>query len=322
MEQRRAPRTQIDESPEIAALRDEAQAYADGSKADATRRAYASCWADFVGWTHHHKRSALPASAETVSLYLTHRARSLKTSTLEQRLVAIAHHHHARGLANPTTEQEVRVVWDGIRREKGSAKQRKNPALTKLVRKLVAALPETTVGIRDRALLLLGYAGALRRSEIVGLDVTDLELADEGLIVTLRKSKTDQSSRGRRIGIPFGNFEPTCPVRAVQRWLDVSGLAAGPVFRGVNRHGQIQPGRLGDRAVAIVIKRTITAIGMDPTNFAGHSLRSGFATMAALEGSTERDIQKQTGHKNLLVLRRYIHDGQLFQNNAAKKLGL
>lgn len=311
-----------DSPDDLGSLEDEARSFAEGSKANATRKAYASGWSDFVAFCRRLKRRPLPATAETVSLYLTHGARRLKTSTLEQRLVAIAHYHRGSGLENPTADHAVRVVWDGIRRELGTAKRRKNPALTKLMRKLVAALPETTLGVRDKALLLLGFAGAMRRSEIVSLDVADLELVEEGLIVSLRKSKTDQKGFGRRIGIPFGSNETTCPVRAVQNWLTVSGIQSGSLFRSVNRHGQVQPGRLSDQTVADVIKRTVFAVGLDPRNFAGHSLRSGFATMAAIEGSSERDIQKQTGHKSLLVLRRYIHDGRLFQNNAAKNLGL
>lgn len=310
------------DSDALAALRDEADGYVTASTAPTTRKAYASDWADFVAWCNQHALASLPATPNTVALYLTQRARSLKTSTLERRLVSIGHSHRHSHLENPATDPAVRAVWDGIRREKGSAKARKNPALTKLIRKMIAALPATNLGARDRALLLLGYAGALRRSELVNLAVSDLELADEGLIITLRKSKTDQNARGRRIGIPFGNYEETCPVRAVRNWLDVSGITEGALFRAVNRHGQVQPGQLGDKPVATVVKRSLTAAGFDPKNFAGHSLRSGFATMAALAGSSERDIQKQTGHKNLLVLRRYIHDGQLFQNNAARKLGL
>lgn len=311
-----------DSPDDLGSLEDEARSFAEGSKAAATRKAYASGWSDFVAFCRRLKRRPLPATAETVSLYLAHGARRLKTSTLEQRLVAIAHYHLGSGFENPMTDPAVRVVWDGIRRELGTAKRRKNPALTKLVRRLVAALPETTLGLRDKALLLLGFAGAMRRSEIVSLDVSDLELVEEGLIVTLRRTKTDQIGRGRQIGIPLGSNEKTCPVRAIKAWLSVSGIHAGPLFRSVNRHGQVQPSRLSDQTVATVVKRTVLSIGLDPRNFAGHSLRSGFATMAAIEGASERDIQKQTGHKNLLVLRRYIHDGQLFQNSAAKKLGL
>ena len=321
-ERKLSPALLTDESESLDALRVEANAYVSSSKAATTRKAYASDWADFDAWCLKHKLSSLPAAPNTIALYLTHRARSLKTSSLERRLVSIGHMHRHAGHENPAAANEVREIWNGIRREKGTAKNRKNPAVTKLIRKMIASLPDTLLGSRDAALLLLGYAGALRRSELVNLDVADIETAEEGLVVTLKKSKTDQHGLGRRIGIPFGTFEITCPVRAVNRWLEKSGVTDGPIFRSVNRHGQIKDERLGDRTVAEVVKRTLTAAGLEARNFAGHSLRSGFATMAALAGSTEREIQNQTGHKSLLVLRRYIHDGQLFKNGAASKLGL
>jgi integrase len=162
----------------------------------------------------------------------------------------------------------------------------------------------------------------MRRSELVGLDVSDLARADEGLVVTIRKSKTDQVQAGRKVGIPDGTAPETCPVRAVHAWLEFSGLEAGPLFRPVNRHGQLLASRLSDRAVAEVVKRSLTAAGRSPRGYSGHSLRAGLVTQAAMSGVSERSIQEQSGHKSLTVMRRYIRDGSLFRENAAAKVGL
>jgi integrase len=183
-------------------------------------------------------------------------------------------------------------------------------------------LPDSLLGVRDRALLLLGYAGAMRRCDLVGLDVTDLAFGDEGLVVVVRKSKTDQVGAGRKIGIPFGQRAETCPVRAVQVWLEESAIGEGPVFRSMNKHGHVLEQRLSGKAVAEVVKRSLVAAGKSARQFAGHSLRAGLITQAAMAGVSERAIQDQSGHKSLAVMRRYIRDGSLFRENAAAKVGL
>jgi integrase len=187
---------------------------------------------------------------------------------------------------------------------------------------MVERLPYSLLGVRDRALLLLGFAGAMRRSELVGLDVSDLAQADEGLVVTIRKSKTDQVRAGRKVGIPFGGAEGTCPVRAIYAWLEAAGIEEGPLFRPVNRHGQVLESRLSDRAVAEVVKRSLKAAGRSARGYSGHSLRAGLVTQAAMSGVSEHKIQDQSGHKSLAVMRRYIRDGSLFRDNAAGKVGL
>jgi integrase len=196
------------------------------------------------------------------------------------------------------------------------------PALTEHIRAMVGHLPGSLLGTRDRALILLGYAGAMRRSELVGLDVADLEEADDGLVVLIRRSKTDQAGAGRRIGIPSGEHAGTCPVAAVRAWLEAARLEAGPLFRPVSRHGRVLPTRLSGRAVAEVVKRSLRAAGRPAGRYAGHSLRAGFITQAAMAGVGERAIQDQSGHRSLAVLRRYIRDGTLFRDNAASKVGL
>ena len=293
-----------------------------GSKAPNTRRAYRADWADFAAWCGRYRRSPLPAEPETVAGYLADRSRELKPSTLGRRLATISQAHRAEGHEPPTRHAQVRLVWAGILRERGLAQSHMRPALTEHIRAMVDHLPASPLGARDRALILLGFAGAMRRSELVGLDVADVAAADDGLVVLIRRSKTDQAGVGRKIGIPFGAHPGTCPVVAVRAWLRGSGIEDGPLFRPVNRHGHVLPARLSDRAVAEVVKRSLRAAGRPAGRYAGHSLRAGFITQAAMAGVGERSIQDQSGHRSLAVLRRYIRDGSLFRENAASKVGL
>ncbi|MGD0944928.1 MAG: tyrosine-type recombinase/integrase [Acidimicrobiales bacterium] len=190
------------------------------------------------------------------------------------------------------------------------------------LRTMLEGLGADPAGCRDRALLLLGFAGALRRSELVGLDVADLTEGTDGLTVRLRRSKTDQEGAGRTVGIPYGSNPVTCPVRAWRVWLELSGISEGPAFRPVDRHGHIGTTRLSSQAVALVLKRRAACAGLDPGEVAGHSLRAGLATSAAAAGVPERVISEQTGHKGTAMLRRYIREGSLFRENAASAVGL
>jgi site-specific recombinase XerD len=301
---------------------EKATQYLEQSKAENTLRAYKADWADFAAWCEKYRRSPLPALPDTVAYYLADRSQDLKTSTLQRRLATIAEAHRAAGHESPNKSAQVRLVWAGIRREKGTAQAHKKPTLTKHIREMIEHLPDSTLGARDRALILLGYAGAMRRSELVGLDVTDVALGDEGLVVMIRKSKTDQVKEGRKVGIPFGEHEETCPVRAVLDWIEEAEIEEGPLFRSVNKHGHVMETRLSDRAVANVVQRSLVAAGRSARGFAAHSLRAGLITQAAMAGVSERAIQDQSGHKSLAVMRRYIRDGSLFRENAAAKVGL
>lgn len=268
------------------------------------------------------KWGPLYALPDTVAFYLADRSQTHKVSTLQRRLATITEAHRAAGHESPNRSAQVRLVWAGIRREKGTAQAHKKPALTKHIRAMAEHLPDSLLGVRDRALLLLGFAGAMRRSELVGLDITDVALTDDGLVVSIRKSKTDQVREGRKIGIPFGSNEATCPVRAVLAWIEEAEIEEGPLFRSVNKHGHLMETRLSDRAVAEVVKRSLVAAGKSALGFAAHSLRAGLITQAAMAGVSERAIQDQSGHKSLAVMRRYIRDGSLFRENAAAKVGL
>jgi integrase len=301
---------------------EQAREFARQSKAENTLRGYRADWRDFCAWCESHGLSPLPASPETVAAYIAECAGRLKVGSIQRRLNAIAEAHKATGLDSPTTAGMVRNTLKGIRRALGTATAPKSPTLTDDIRAMVDATDAGLIGARDRALMLLGFAGAFRRSELVGLDISDCAFGNDGLTVTLRKSKTDQDGAGRKIGIPYGSNPETCPVRTVQAWLAEAGADAGPLFRSINRHGQVRAGRLSGIDVARVVKKLAVRAGLDPAKYAGHSLRAGHATSAAIAGASERSIMKQTGHRSVQMVRRYIRDGSLFRENSAGKLGL
>jgi site-specific recombinase XerD len=300
----------------------QAKGYAEQAKAANTRRAYQSDWRDFSAWCEARCLEALPASSTTVALYLSDLADRCKVSTLQRRLATISQAHQAAHFESPTKAAEVRAVLQGIRRAKGTAQRQKQPAVTQIIRAMVAQLPDGSLGVRDRALLLLGFAGAFRRAELVALDVADVSFTADGLIVRLQRSKTDQEGQGATKGIPYGSTPATCPVRALRAWLDAGGVTCGPIFRPITRHSHIQTTRLSAYAVALVVKRAAATAGLDPAAFSGHSLRAGLATAAAAAGVSERAIMNQTGHRSVTVARRYIREGSLFRENAAASVGL
>src|SRR5712692_8996356 len=292
------------------------------SKAESTLRGYQSDWRHFLKWAQQHDICPLPASPETVASYIAECAGHLKTGSIQRRLNAIAEAHKAVGLESPTSAGMVRNTLKGIKRTIGTAAVQKAPTLTDDIRAMVDATDAGLIGCRDRAVILLGFAGAFRRSEIVGLDAEDCEFGKDGLTVTLRRSKTDQEGEGRKIGIPYGSNPETCPVRVLQAWLEQAGISSGPLFRSLNRHGQLQPGRLSGVDVARIVKKLADRAGLDASQYAGHSLRAGHATTAAIAGASERSIMNQTGHRSVQMVRRYIRDGNLFRENSASKLGL
>ncbi len=205
----------------------------------------------------------------------------------------------------------------------GTATAQKAAALTDDIRAMLEATDVGLIGVRDRALILLGFAGAFRRSRLVSLDVEDCGFGKDGLTVTLRRSKTDQDGQGRKIGVPYGSNPETCPVRVLQTWLEqVCAPTSGPVFRSINRHGQVPPKRLSAADVARIVKKLAERVGLDATKYAGHSLRAGHATSAAIAGASERSIMNQTGHRSVQMVRRYIREGSLFRDNSGGKLGL
>lgn len=286
--------------------------------------AYASTWKKFAAWCATTGVDSLPAMPQAIALYITHLADAkYKAATIDRALVAISQVHKLAGHPTPTSAPHVREVRAGIRRTLGTAQVRKAPVLVDDLRAMTSQLDDTKlIGLRDRALLVLGFSGAFRRSELVALDVEDVVFVRDGLEVTIRRSKTDQQGEGRKLGVPFGSAPTTCPVRALRAWLDAAEITTGAVFRSVNRHGRVSAKRLGGHAVACVVKSHAEAAGLDATTYSGHSLRAGLATAAAKAGKSERVIAKTTGHKSMTVLRRYIRDAELLIENAASGIGL
>jgi integrase len=308
----------------VAPLSDTARSYASEASAENTRRAYRAAWGDFVEWCEAAGHAYLPAVPEVVGSFLAERASTHKVASLTMRLVAISQAHRLAGHRLDAQHPAIRETMKGIRRRHGTAPIRKAAADVVVMRDALSELAkiEGPRALRDRALLLVGFAGALRRSELVALDVTDLCFVPEGMVLTLRRRKTDQEGRGTEIAIPYGQSERTCPVLALRAWLAAARIASGPVFVSVNRYGTIGTARLSPIDVARVMKTAVEAAGADPKDFAGHSLRSGFITSAARAGVAERHIQNQSGHRSLPVLRGYIRRGSLFVDNAAAKVGL
>ena len=308
-------------APLVAPL-DKARAYAEQSTADSTKRAYSADWQHFTAWCEVHGLPSLPADVATLCAYLAECADEYKLSTIERRMSSIGKAHRLAGHPDPTKTEQTHLVMKGIRRKLGRAQTQKAPATVEPLRAMLGTLESSRAGLRDRALLLLGFAGAFRRSELVSLDVADLRFVAGGVEVTVRRSKTDQEGEGTVKGIPLGSNSATCPVRALRAWLAAAELVSGALFRPIDRHGNIKPERLSSSAVARIVKRCAGAAGLDAADYAGHSLRAGLATAAATAGVSERSIMAQTGHKSEAMVRRYIRRGSLFSDNAAAKVGL
>jgi len=264
-------------------------------------------------------------AGETPGVLLLSLTADHKPSSLERKLTSITKAHQAAGLPTPASMQQAVVseTLKGIRRTLGTAQPGKEPLLTADIRQMLDALGGSLLGSRDLALLLVGFAGGFRRSEIVSLDVEDVSETADGLVVRLRRSKTDPEAKGMTVALPYGSTAATCPVRTYRAWIARAGIEAGPAFRAVDRHGRVRRGRMNAGSVARLIKRAAEAAGLDPAGYAGHSLRAGFATQAFLNGAAEVSIMRQTRHKSLNTLRKYIRDRSLFRDNpAAKLLGL
>jgi integrase len=307
-----------------AGLLAQAEASFRAARAGSTLRAYEHDWKQFRIWCEQHRLVPLPAATQAVILYATDLTKNQrrKWNTLSRRLAAISQLHRQMGFESPARTWAMKQFLAGLRRELGVAPVRKRPVLVEDLKQILTQISDSLLGKRDRALLLLGFTGALRRSELVGLNMEDLEETREGLVVTVRRSKTDQEGEGRKAGIPRGSDQATCPIFAIEQWQAAAKIDSGPLFRVMNRHGQALPKRLSGEAVAIIVKRHVEKLGYNPALFAGHSLRAGLATSAAAAGKNERAIMNQTGHRSVTTVRRYIRDGNLFRENAADGLGL
>ncbi len=309
-----------------AVLLDTAQAaardYARGSRAASTWRAYESDWLSFTAWCTAVGQAALPATPTTVALFMAAQAKTgISPSTLGRRLAAIRLMHVGARLASPHAGIEVDEVMRGIRRRWKRPRAQKAPAVDDEIKRMVDAVePQTLRGLRDRALLLLGFAGALRRSELVALDVEHLTAREEGLSVLIAQSKTDQEGLGQIVAIPRVTDSPYCPVQAVSDWMAAASITSGAIFRRLHRGDVVGASRLTPQSVALVIKELAARVGLEAGRYAGHSLRSGFLTSAAQQRASIFKMADQSRHKSLDVLREYVRNEERFDDHAAQGL--
>jgi site-specific recombinase XerD len=301
----------------------QASDYASHSKSANTVRSYRSDWKHFENWCGQSELNPLPALPSTVGLYLTAHAELHTISTLRRRLTTIQEAHRAAGwkivfLSDPM----LSAIWKGIKRSKGVAQHGKQALLTGDIRLILSNSLGTETETRDRALILLGFAGAFRRSELVSLNIEDLRFTSNGVEILVKRSKTDQLGEGVLKAIPLGSAPELSPVRALEAWIALLGRQAGPLFVSIAKGGRIAEQRLSDRSVALIIKKRLLSAGLDPADFSGHSLRSGFATQAALNGASDRSIMNQTGHRSRQMVDRYVRRVSVWQDNAVTRLGL
>lgn len=288
--------------------------YLAAEKAASTRKAYLVDFADFTTFCETYGHVALPSPPVAVALYLAHLADTgRKAATIERRVAAIRCFHKAAGHEPPTNAEAVKAVMRGIRRKLGKKQVRKAPATADLLVQALARLPNTIRGLRDRALLLLGFAAALRRSELVALDVVDVTVRPRGLIVHIGRSKTDQDGEGADIPVPNG--KQLKPADALREWLEASGVTEGPIFREVDRHGRVGSQALSDRSVARIVKGVFADLGIEG-DFAGHSLRAGFVTTALEHGVDNLKIMGITRHAKVDTLKIYDRRERDFDDHA------
>ncbi len=294
------------------------------SKANNTLRAYKSDFKDFGSFCAKHSFDALPTDPKIVSLYLTHLSKNAKISTLRRRLVSISMIHKIKGHYLDTKHPLIIENLMGIKRTKGSIQKGKKPLLINHLKLIINVINEQSFEeikkARDKAIVLIGFGGGFRRTELVSLDHEDLEFVPEGLKIVIKRSKTDQFGEGMTKGLPYFSNHEYCPVMNLKKWLELSKIKTGPIFRRFAKGSSITNNRLTDQTVVLLIKNYLNLAGIDNSNFAGHSLRSGFATVAAESGADERSIMAMTGHKTTQMVRRYIKEANIFKNNALNKV--
>jgi len=310
---------------DIKALQEETLLNLQSSKANNTVRAYKSDFNDFGIFCAQNGFRSLPSEPKIVSLYLTHLStKEAKMSTLKRRLVSIGVIHKLKGHYLDTKHPAIIENIMGIRRRKGSIQKAKKPILISSLKQIINAIDQEDKDeikkLRDRSIILIGFSGGFRRNEIVSLDYDDLDFVPEGLKISLKRSKTDQFGEGFTKALPYFDSSQYCPVVSLKKWLDLSKIITGPIFRRFVKGSKLSENRLTDQTVALLIKEYLQLAGIDSKNYSGHSLRSGFATSAAESGVEERSIMAMTGHKSTEMVRRYIKEANLFKNNALNKI--
>ena len=309
---------------DIKALHEETLSNLKTSKANNTLRAYRSDFKDFGGFCAKHGFNSMPTDPKIVSLYLTHLSKTSKISTLRRRLVSIGVVHKIKGHYLDTKHPIIIENLMGIKRLKGSMQTGKKPILINHLKQIINVINnqdiEEIVKQRNKTMILIGFGGGFRRTEIISINQEDLEFVDEGVKIIVRKSKTDQFGEGMIKGLPYFPNETYCPVINLKNWLKISKIKTGPIFRRFTKGSSLTKHRLTDQSVVLIIKDCLRIAGIENHNFSGHSLRSGFATVAADSGADERSIMAMTGHKSSQMVRRYIREANIFKNNALNKI--
>ena len=310
---------------DIKALQEETLLNLQSSKAVNTVRAYKSDFNDFGMFCAQNGFKSLPSDPKIVSLYLTHLStKNAKMSTLKRRLVSIGVIHKLKGHYLDTKHPAIIENIMGIKRRKGSIQKAKKPILINNLKEIINVIDqqskEEIKKLRDRSIILIGFSGGFRRNEIVSLDFDDLDFVEEGLKINIKRSKTDQFGEGFIKALPYFDSSQYCPVVSLKKWIEISKIKSGPVFRRFVKGSKLSENRLTDQTVALLIKEYLNLAGIDSKNYSGHSLRSGFATSAADSGVEERSIMAMTGHKSTEMVRRYIKEANLFKNNALNKI--
>ena len=294
------------------------------SKANNTLRAYKSDFRDFGAFCAKHGFNSMPTEPKVVSLYLTHLSTNSKISTLRRRLVSIGVVHKIKGHYLDTKHPVIIENLMGIKRKKGSIQTGKKPILINHLKQIINVIDEQKIEkikkLRNKTLILIGFGGGFRRTELISIDHEDIDFVQEGVKITVRKSKTDQFGEGMIKGLPYFSNEKYCPVTNLKNWLTLSKIKTGPIFRRFAKGSILTRHRLTDQSVVLIIKDCLKLAGIENQNFSGHSLRSGFATVAAESGADERSIMAMTGHKTTQMVRRYIKEANLFKNNALNKI--
>ena len=284
------------------------------SKSANTIRAYKSDFNHFIDFCKKNNFKPLPADPKIVSFYITHLSSNSKVSTLKRRLASISVIHKIKGYYIDIKHPLIIENLMGIQRKKGVFQKSKNPILINELKEIINAIEKLEKKeirkARDKALILIGFSGGFRRSELVSIEIEDLEFTKEGIKIFIKRSKTDQSGEGMIKAIPYFKDKNFCPIYFLKKWIEISKINEGLIFD------------ISDKMVAILIKKYLSAAGFDSKKYSGHSLRSGFATVAADSGADEKSIMTMTGHKTTQMVRRYIKESNLFKNNALNKINL
>jgi len=310
---------------DIRALQEETLNNLKSSKSNNTIRAYRSDFKDFRAFCIKNGFKSIPTDPKIVSLYMTYlSAKDAKISTLRRRLVSIGVVHKLKGHYLDTKHPMIIENLMGIKRKKGSYQKGKKPILINELKLLINVIndqeSEEIKKIRDKTIILTGFAGGFRRVELVSIDFEDIEFVAEGVKIIIRKSKTDQFGEGMTKGLPYFSNQTYCPVLHLKKWIELSNIKKGPLFRRFSKSSNLMNDRLTDQSVALLIKNYLKKAGIENKNYSGHSLRSGFATVSAESGADERSIMAMTGHKTPQMVRRYIKDANIFKNNALNKI--